>query len=129
MKLETFLNLDYYPLKIIILTISVCCVWISVTFLTPPTDEKILRNFARTIKPGGFWKDFDNHSKSFSKTRVLAWLIQTINCYLVYFMFWNFLVGNYLYFTLIILIFSGFFFLSYRLIQKANSKYELEIKK
>lgn len=129
MKLETFLNLDYYPLKIIILTISVCCVWISITFLTPPTDEKILRNFARTIKPGGFWKDFDNHGKSFSKTRVLAWLIQTINCYLVYFMFWNFLVGNYLYFTLIILIFSGCFFLSYRLIQKANSKYELEITK
>ncbi len=128
-KLETFLNLDYYPLKIIILTISVCIIWISVTFLTAPTDEKILKNFASTIKPGGFWKNFSKPGKSYSKTRILAWLIQIINCYLVYFMFWNFLIGNYIYFTIIILFFCGCFFLSYRLIQKANAKYELELSK
>lgn len=128
-ELEINLNMDYYPIKIIILTITVCTTWITVTFLTSPTDEVILKKFVSTIKPGGFWKGLDGCGKSLSKTRVLAWIIQTLNGFLVYFLFWNFLIGNYLFFILLTIAFCICFFLSYKLIQKANAKYELEIKK
>ncbi len=126
-ELETNLNMDYYPIKIIILTIAVCSTWLAVTFLTPPTDEAILRKFVTTIRPGGFWKKYGGVGKSFSKMRTLAWIVQTTNGFLVYFMFWNFLIGNYILFISLLLIFCFSFFLAYRLIQKANTLYEIEL--
>jgi len=86
-SLESNYNLDYYPIKILILTISVCVTWVTLTFMTAPTDRNVLQNFATTIKPGGFWKGFENSGKSFSKTRILAWIIQAGNGMLVYFVF------------------------------------------
>ena len=128
-NLEINLAMDYYPIKLIILTISVCSTWLLVTFLTPPTDKVVLQNFVSTIKPGGFWKNFEKNGSSFSKYRTLAWLLQVVNGFLVYFMFWNFLLGNYDIFIVLLLVFCACFFLAYRLIQKANVLYENELKK
>jgi Na+/proline symporter len=127
--LERNLNVDYYPIKIIILTIAVCLTWIAVTFLTTPTATKTLETFAATIKPGGFWKPFNNSGKTFSKLRLLAWLLQTGNGFLLYFIFWHFLIGNYALFIGLLLLFVLCFFVSYKLIQKANANYDLELGK
>lgn len=111
-SIEQNFNIDYYPIKIIILTIAVCITWLVVTFWTAPTEAKVLQTFATTIKPGGFWKPFNNSGKTFSKLRLLAWLLQTGNGFLLYFIFWNFLIGRYLLFVGLLLLFVlGFFFL------------------
>lgn len=128
-SLEYNFNIDYYPIKIIILTIAVCITWLVVTFLTAPTETKVLQTFATTIKPGGFWKPFNNSGKTFSKLRLLAWLLQTGNGFLLYFIFWNFLIGSYFLFIGLLLLFVLGFFVSYKLIQKANADYDLELEK
>lgn len=125
--LEHNLNIDYYPIKIIILTIAVCFTWLVVTFLTAPTATKTLETFAAIIKPGGFWKPFNNSGKTFSKLRLLAWLLQTGNGFLLYFIFWNFLIASYALFVGLLLLFVLGFFVSYQLIQKANANYDLEL--
>jgi Na+/proline symporter len=128
-SIENTYNIEYYPIKILILTIAVCLTWLVVTFLTAPTATKTLETFASTIKPGGFWKRFNNSGNTFSKLRVLAWLLQTGNGFLLYFIFWNFLIGGYLLFIGLLLLFVLIFFLSYKLIQKANANYDLELEK
>ena len=125
--LEHHFNIEYYPIKIIILTLAVCFTWLAVTFLTEPTATKTLETFATTIKPGGFWKLFNNSGKTFSKLRLLAWLLQTGNGFLLYFIFWNFLIGNYALLIGLLLLFVICFFVSYQLIQKANANYDLEL--
>ena len=127
--LEHNFNIDYYPIKIIVLTIAVCFTWLVITFLTAPTETKTLETFAKTIKPGGFWKPFKDSGKSFSKLRLLAWLLQTGNGFLLYFIFWNFLIGNYFVFIGLLLLFVLGFFVSYQLIQKANACYDLDLEK
>ena len=127
-NLESNYNLDYYPIKLIILTIVVCVTWITATFMTTPTDSAVLQNFATTIKPGGFWNGFENSGKSFSKTRILAWFILILKSFLVYFMFWNFLIGNYIRFIALLIVFIINFYLAYKLIQKANKNHNLEFK-
>ncbi len=127
--LEHNFKIDYYPIKIIVLTIAVCFTWLVITFLTAPTETKTLENFAKTIKPGGFWKPFNDSGKSFSKLRLLAWLLQTGNGFLLYFIFWNFLIGNYFVFIGLLLLFVLGFFVSYQLIQKANACYDLDLEK
>jgi hypothetical protein len=100
-----------------------------VTFLTAPTETKVLQTFSTTIKPGGFWKPFNNSGETFSKLRLLAWLLQTGNGFLLYFIFWNFLIGSYFLFIGLLLLFVLGFFVSYKLIQKANANYDLELGK
>ena len=128
-SIEHSYNIEYYPIKIVILTILVCTTWLLVTFLTAPTDSKTLEIFAATIKPGGFWKRYANSGKTFSKLRLLAWLLQTGNGFLLYFIFWNFLIGSYVLFIGLLLLFVLSFFVSYQLIQKANAYYDLELEK
>lgn len=121
--------LEYYPIKLIILTVVVCITWITITFITAPTEQSVLQKFAATVQPGGFWKGVQNSGQSFSKLRVLAWLLQVCNAFLVYFIFWHFLIGNYIIFIILLLIFISFFFVSYQLLQKANAKYSLKLEK
>jgi hypothetical protein len=128
-SIEHTYNIEYYPIKILILTIAVCLTWLVVTFLTAPTDSKTLETFATTIKPGGFWKPFNNSGKTFSKLRILAWLLQTGNGFLLYFIFWNFLKGSYALFIGLLLLFVLGFFFSFKLVQKANANYDLELEK
>lgn len=127
--IEHTYNIEYYPIKIVILSIAVCLTWLVVTFCSAPTDSKTLETFSTTIKPGGFWKRYANSGKTFSKLRVLAWLLQTGNGFLLYFIFWNFLIANYALFIALLLVFVLGFFVSYQLIQKANASYDLELEK
>jgi len=126
-SIEHTYNIEYYPIKIVILTILVCTTWLMVTLLTAPTDSKTLETFATTIKPGGFWKGYAKSGKTFSKRRILAWLLQTGNGFLLYFIFWNFLIGSYVLFIGLLVLFVLSFFVSYKLIQNANAKYDLQL--
>lgn len=125
--LQSEWNLDYYPIKIVFLTVIVCGIWLTVTFLTPPTDRKILNTFVATVKPGGFWKGFKNNGNSYFNIRLIAWLIQAGNGFLVYFMFWDFLMGNYMEFILLLPVFIFSFFTSFTIIKKANAFYNKEL--
>ena len=116
-------NLDYYPIKLLLLTIIVCSIWLTVTLITPPTDRKILNTFVSTVKPGGFWKGFENCGESHFNIRLIAWLIQAGNGFLVYFMFWDFLTGNLIEFILLLPIFIFSFFISYLMVSKVNVVY------
>jgi SSS family solute:Na+ symporter len=122
-------KIEDYLSKIIFLSIVVCISWLSVTFSTAPTATKTLEAFAATIKPGGFWKPFNNSGKTFSKLRLLAWLLQTGNGFLLYFIFWHFLIGSYALFMGFLLLFVLCFIGSYQLIQKANTNNDLELGK
>jgi CHASE3 domain sensor protein len=57
----------------------------------------------------------------------LAWLLQTGNGFLLYFIFWHFLIASYALFIGLLLLFVLSFFVSYQLIQKANANYDLEL--
>jgi SSS family solute:Na+ symporter len=120
--------IDFYPLKLVVLTILVCITWMIITFLTPVTDENVLKNFASTIKPGGFWKPFHNSGKSYFKYRVLAWILQIAKGFLTYFVFWNFLLGNYYLFTMLLFVIIILFAASYYIVNLANKKYDLNLK-
>lgn len=48
------------------------CASIVGTLLTPPTDEKVLRNFYRTTWPFGFWKQFKNELPESVKQQVTS---------------------------------------------------------
>ena len=126
-SLQSEWNLDYYPIKIVLLTVIVCGIWLTVTFLTPPTDRTILNTFVATVKPGGFWKGFENNGESCFNIRVIAWLIQAGNGFLVYFMFWDFLTGNYTEFILLLPVFIFSFFTSFTIIKKANAFYNKQL--
>jgi Na+/proline symporter len=124
LRLQNEWNLDYYPVKLLILTIIVCSIWLTVTFLTPPSDKEILNTFVSTVKPGGFWKGFENNGKSYFSIRVIAWIIQAANGFLVYFMFWSFLIGSYFRFSILLVAFICGFIISYIIISKTNSLYD-----
>lgn len=116
-----YLNLDYYPVKLIFLTISVCSTWLIVTFVSKPTEESVLQTFVETVKPGGLWNKFQNKGKLFFKQRALAWLLQAVNGIIIYLMFWNFLCGKYILFTIFFTIFIVVFFVVYKIINKVNT--------
>lgn len=125
--IEHTYTLDYYSVKILLLTITVSMSWLLVCYTTPATDQAVLLRFATTIKPGGFWKTYQPSGKTFSKLRLAAWLMQTGNGFLMYFIFWNFLIGNYALFIGLLPLFVLCFFAAYQLIQRANIGYEEEL--
>jgi SSS family solute:Na+ symporter len=68
----------------IVFTISI---WLLVTFLTKPTDEKVLKDFYERIKPAGNWKPFvenDPQNKSLWKLFAL-WISAVVMAYSILF--------------------------------------------
>ena len=56
--------------------------WLIVTFLTKPTDRKVLENFYEKVKPQGFWRPFgkDDNSKNLIYLTV-AWISSILFIY------------------------------------------------
>lgn len=83
-------NFDYYPLKLLILTVAVSITWLLVTFLTAPDDKQTLKNYFNTIKPGGWWpKEFGNNIH-FDLRKVLLVIVYAIMAILPFFFVWFF---------------------------------------
>ena len=91
---QTSLQLDYYPLKLTILTMLVTLLWITVMYLTPPDSSAHLQKFVQQVQPGGWWpKQWKtNRLKLSSKLRLIA-IYATISV-LPIFLIWEFKFGQ-----------------------------------
>ncbi|HIK31655.1 MAG TPA: Na+:solute symporter [Oscillatoriales cyanobacterium M59_W2019_021] len=47
------LRIEDYGIRVMVITIVVCALWIAVMFLTPPESEATLNEFYRRVRPGG----------------------------------------------------------------------------
>ena len=101
--------IDYYPLKIVLLTIIVSLSWIAITYLTNPTDENTTQRFAETVKPGGFWKHYQAGNSMFFQ-RLFTAVIFTLTGFLFYFSYWQFARGAYIH---LFVLFSAYAILTY----------------
>ena len=119
--IQTTFNLEYYPVALLILTVLVCSTWLSVTFITKPTDKKVLDNFIAVVKPGGFWNGFVNNNKTQLGKRMLVWFLNASNGIVTILLFWNFVAANYSVFFLLLLLFFVLFGCSYIVLKKVNS--------
>jgi Na+/proline symporter len=115
-------NLDYHPLKIILLSVSVIGSWLIVTFLTKQTDEKTITQFVDAVKPGGFWPR-KSCGNVFFKKRLFIALMLTVGGFLFYYTFWQFVKGNYGLTLLLLVIYLLINYLGYVLLKKLNSRY------
>lgn len=116
-------NIEYYPLKIVILTIVVCITWISITLVTKPTDKKTLDRFVNTVSPGGFWGKERKKGKVFFSKRILIWLLLSAKGILFYVLWWKFVSGNYWWFSILSVLYLLLLFTAYKVLLKVNSKY------
>ncbi len=116
-------NIDFYPLEIILLSIVVSAIWISVTFLTKPTDDSTIKRFVETIHPSGFWgkHSIPNQNKMLP-IRFLIWILIAIKGVLAFVIFINFAKGNYTNFGILLCFYLLIFYLSYRWLNNINSK-------
>ncbi|MBI4435836.1 MAG: Na+:solute symporter [Candidatus Omnitrophica bacterium] len=63
---------DYYAVRLVI-TLGLCTViWLVVTFLTKPVEQKQLEEFFRHVRPGGFWGPIARKCKDIKKLH-LGW--------------------------------------------------------
>ncbi len=91
--MHTF-HMSYFAFKLICLTIIVTALWISVTFLTKPDDEKVLVNFIETVKPGGFWRGLNKSSNGFDKSKLVLLILYPVISILPFLFIWQFKFGN-----------------------------------
>jgi Na+/proline symporter len=113
------LNLDFFPLKILVLSIVVSLIWITVMFLTPRTDEETLNQFVRALKPGGIWPVKKKGKVQFWKRLIIA-LLLTGNFILVYVILWHIINGQYLISILLLLSYTITALIAYKLLQQTN---------
>lgn len=73
-----FLELSYYPFKIIVLTIAVTITWLTVTFLTPPDDEEKLKDFVEKTQTSGFWNFKIQHAYFWKEKMGLIFIISIV---------------------------------------------------
>jgi len=71
----------------ILITVGITtCVWLAVTFLTPPVERQHLVRFYQKIKPGGLWQKIRSEtpgvkSKTSIGTDIINWILGTILIY------------------------------------------------
>ncbi len=118
-SLMNWLHMDYFPLKIIVLSTIVTISWVAVMYATPPTSSIKLKRFASQIKPGGNWPFKRSGNSNFLQRLIIA-IILSGNFILIYVILWQ--LVNELY-----LIASGLFtghvftmLLAYYFLQKVN---------
>jgi SSS family solute:Na+ symporter len=74
-----------FPFDLFLITGGTTFVWVLVTFLTPPDNEKVLVNFCQRIKPIGFWGRYSQLTGKYPGQYVLAlfmsWLSSIIMIY------------------------------------------------
>ncbi|RLD57775.1 MAG: hypothetical protein DRJ01_13475 [Bacteroidetes bacterium] len=117
------LNMDFYPLELILLTIAVCLTWLIVTFLTKPTNKNIIERFAQTVKPGGCW-NVNNCGKIYFWKRFAVAIIFVISDFSFYITVWHFVNGDYILFGLFYILYLVFKIVAYIRLNKVNNYYD-----
>lgn len=119
------IRLEVYGFQLLLYTLLVALTWISITFLTSPTDADKLQQFAQTIRPGGFWGKYQDNATCYPRLRFLAWLLLACNSFLMYVIFWKFITGFYTITILLLIVYVLFFWVAYRIIKRLNKKQDL----
>jgi Na+/proline symporter len=90
-----------FPYSLFIIVPATTIVWISVTLLTKPTDENVLRSFYKKIHPGGvMWKKISSQMPEIESDSgffklFINWLIGVILVYSILFGTGKLLLGDY----------------------------------
>lgn len=119
--MEAF-NLEYFPLKIVVLTLTVSAIWILVMLLTPKTDTATLRQFVKALKPGGIWP-FKNKGNIQIWSRLAVALMLTSNFIMIYLMIWQLVNERFLFFGFLLVAYVLITLIAYKLLQKTNLKH------
>lgn len=99
-----------FPLSLFIIVPATTIVWLIVTLLTKPTDEKVLKSFYRKIHPGGvMWKKISSQipeveSDSGFFKLFINWIIGVILVYSILFGTGKLLLSDYTGFLIYILV-------------------------
>lgn len=99
-----------FPLSLFIIVPATTIVWLIVTLLTKPTDEKVLKSFYRKIHPGGvMWKKISSQipeveSDSGFFKQFINWIIGVILVYSILFGTGKLLLSDYTGFLIYILV-------------------------
>jgi hypothetical protein len=70
--------------------------WLIVTFITKPTDNKVLQEFYKNVKPQGWWKPYSTASGNKSNMINLfgSWITSVIVLYSILFLIGNIILHN-----------------------------------
>lgn len=75
-------------------------VWVLVTLLTKPTDERILKSFYKRIQPGGWWKGFKSEQAKDKEQKLspllVSWISGVVLVYSILFSLGHLIFQNYL---------------------------------
>ena len=87
-----------YPYNFLMTVLFSTISWIIATFITNPTDPKILTAFYQKVEPHGWWKDFDldNASKQNLIPLLLCWISAVLLVYDCLFFIGDLVFQNYL---------------------------------
>ena len=113
------LNMDYFPLKIVLLTIAVCTTWVVVMFSTKPTETSTLESYVRTVKPGGCWP-IKNAGKMKFISRFATAILLAFGSLLNFIVLWKFVSGYYVLSVILFLLSIIVLFLTYNLLKRIN---------
>jgi Na+/proline symporter len=116
------INIGYFPLKIVLLTIAVCATWIAVMLLTKPTDKKTLSQFVSTLKPGGWWNIKESGKVNFGKRFTTALLMMSSSV-LNFVVLWKLVSGEYAAALLLFVLCIFLLILSYYLLKRINTNH------
>jgi SSS family solute:Na+ symporter len=116
------LNLEFFPAKIIVLTVAVSLVWLLVMQVSPPTDTKIVRKFINTIKPGGIWNVSNNGKIQFWK-RLFVAILLTLNYVLIFVVLWKIVNMKFWVSAMLLVGYVVVAIVAYQLLKKINLKH------
>lgn len=125
---QAALNLDPYPLKLVLLTVLTTLTWLLVMYLTPPEREEHLRKFVASTGTGGRWKNFVNRPFQFGQKAGLA-LLFAFSALLPLFFTWQLKFGSYTTGGLMLVVWLGIVFFIYRQSKRLTRQEFEEIKK
>jgi Na+/proline symporter len=84
-----------FPYDLFIIVGFVTATWLLVTFLTPPTERKVLQAFYERIQPLGIWKEIaPAHSNAALPQQLLNWLAGTVLGYATLFFIGKVVFGD-----------------------------------
>ncbi len=111
-----------FPVSFFITVGTTTIFWIIVTFLTKPTDKKVLKNFYEKVRPQGWWKPLDNKNKIKGNTIYLAgaWISSIILIYSTLFAIGKLIFLEWKPFIIYIIIIAACFPIFIFFVKKAN---------
>jgi SSS family solute:Na+ symporter len=68
-----------FPFDLFLITGGTTFVWVLVTFLTPPDNEKVLKSFCQKTKPVGFWGKYSQFTGKYKGQYILALFMSWIS--------------------------------------------------